>query len=57
MPSDHEVSRETKRKFREALEHKHTHGGVQEPGRRARGKVAGTHGAETKATYRRKSGM
>lgn len=50
---------ETKRKFREALEKKHAHGGRDVSDRSGRSKVSGAHGAETSGAqqmFRRKSG-
>jgi Family of unknown function (DUF5302) len=52
-------SEDTKRKFREALERKHAHGGKNVADDGERSKVHGAHGPETSATqqmFRRKSG-
>jgi hypothetical protein len=53
-PSD-----EVKRKFREALDKKHAHGGTDVSDKSAHAKVNGAHDAETSAAqqmFRRKSG-
>ncbi|WP_265444146.1 DUF5302 domain-containing protein [Flexivirga meconopsidis] len=53
-PSD-----EVKRKFREALDKKHAHGGKDVSDNSEHSKVHGTHGAETSGAqqmFRRKSG-
>lgn len=50
---------EMRRKFREALDKKHAHGGPNAPDRSGRSKAAGKHDAETGGTqqmFRRKSG-
>ncbi len=59
MPSDNQVSSDTKRKFREALERKHANGGLHQSEVKGDGKVGGAHGAETSGAqqmFRRKSG-
>ncbi|MFC6706350.1 DUF5302 domain-containing protein [Flexivirga alba] len=53
-PSD-----EVKRKFREALDKKHAHGGTDVSDKSGRAKVNGAHDAETSGAqqmFRRKSG-
>lgn len=52
-------SEDMKKKFREALDKKHAHGGRDVSEHGDHGKVAGSHGPETSATqqmFRRKSG-
>lgn len=59
MPSDNQISSDTKRRFREALERKQMNGGLHRPEGAGRGKVGGTHGPETSGNqqmFRRKSG-
>lgn len=54
----HEADEETRRKFREALDKKHAHGGPDVSDRGGRSKAAGKHGAETggnQQMFRRKS--
>lgn len=53
------VDAETKRKFREALDKKHAHGGADVSDHSEHSKVSGTHGAEATGAqqmFRRKSG-
>ncbi|GLY14130.1 DUF5302 domain-containing protein [Kineosporia rhizophila] len=57
--NDNQVSSDTKRKFREALERKHANGGLHRGEHQGNGKVGGSHGAETSGAqqmFRRKSG-
>ena len=62
MPSDdsgEQVSSDTKRKFREALERKHANGGLHQAESKGKGKVGGAHGPEANGSqqmFRRKSG-
>lgn len=59
MTDKHGPSDETKRKFREALDKKHSHGGTDVSDKSAHTKVNGTHDAETSGAqqmFRRKSG-
>jgi len=59
MPSDNQVSSDTKRKFREALERKNANGAQNKGESQGNGKVGGSHGAETSGAqqmFRRKSG-
>lgn len=54
-----EVGDDVKRKFREALDRKHEHGGADVSDDHARSKVDHEHGPETTSTqqmFRRKSG-
>lgn len=54
-----EADEEMRRKFREALDKKHAHGGPDVSDRSGRSKAAGKHGAETggnQQMFRRKSG-
>ena len=57
-PGESHVDDETKQRFREALDRKHAHGGVDVSDHSARSKVKRAHGpenAETSQTFRRKS--
>jgi hypothetical protein len=59
MTSDNQVSSDTKRKFREALERKNANGARKQGEAHADGKVGGSHGPETSGAqqmFRRKSG-
>ena len=56
-PADHTPAEDVKRKFREALDKKHAHGGrdVSDDGENA--KIHGAHGpAKAQQMFRRKSG-
>lgn len=58
-PKNSGPSEDMKKKFREALDKKHAHGGRDVSDQSEHGKVAGSHGPETSATqqmFRRKSG-
>lgn len=55
----HGADEETRRKFREALDKEHAHGGPNVSDRSGRSKAAGKHDAETggnQQMFRRKSG-
>lgn len=57
--NDSPVTDEMKRKFREALDKKHAHGGTDVSDHSEHGKVAGGQGAKTSGAqqmFRRKSG-
>jgi len=59
MTDKHGPSDEVKRKFREALDKKHAHGGTDVSDHSEHSKVAGAHDAETSGAqqmFRRKSG-
>ncbi|NHN55976.1 DUF5302 domain-containing protein [Calidifontibacter sp. DB0510] len=56
---DNGPSEDMKRKFREALDKKHAHGGKDVSDHSAQSKVAGSHGPETSGAqqmFRRKAG-
>ncbi|GAA3632944.1 MULTISPECIES: DUF5302 domain-containing protein [Kineosporia] len=58
MTDDKQVSSDTKRKFREALERKNANGGQHQGEVQGNGKVGGSHGPETSGSqqmFRRKS--
>jgi len=59
MTDKHGPSDEVKRKFREALDKKHAHGGTDVSDKSPHSKVSGAHDAETSGAqqmFRRKSG-
>ena len=59
MTDKHGPSDEVKRKFREALDKKHAHGGTDVSNKSPHSKVSGAHDAETSGAqqmFRRKSG-
>jgi len=59
MTDKHGPSDEVKRKFREALDKKHAHGGTDVSDHSEHSKVTGAHDAETSGAqqmFRRKSG-
>ncbi len=58
-PAHHGPGEEAMRKFREALDHKHAHGGKDVSDHSPRSKADGPHDAETSGSqqmFRRKSG-